>query len=600
MELFNNGAGRPSDKTIKTKKIFKIVLVVLIIFFAFGIGHFLNELGASDDNDIITNENLDSITDIDWRTPNGTAGEIGIYQDIESKSLFIDTKLEYNDWLYDETKYKKKYTYKCENSDCKGNIVYEFLNYAIIKDGNYIIYDYVKNKYKDIEVDASDIKDVNLLYYEDKLYGYALVNFEDKVAIYNLDKKRLVTDFTYNGNYYNESPELIDGNIIACDDLNQYLLDFDTGEVKLTFDNTIGPDDNNFYHIEAIGNGKYVYYLKNYGFEENKSEICREDFSKILDNMYSQYSVLDNGNILVKSSDNTFSEYNKDGALVRESREYKSIVAIGYQYVAVVDTDDYLKVVNNRGKELAKFTKITDKHYIHTLLSGWYKTSNKEGLYIVVEDENIEIGTLGRGIEYYYEPTNKKTGRIELTEIGGYAKPVLYLYPTNNNTKINISFENKELLDTTYPKYDNNWTFYADKNGDLTDLKGNKYYALYWDEKTYKRISFDTGFYVTKENAITFLEEKLDYIGLNYKEKNEFIMYWLPILEKNEKSLVYFEFTNSRQSFNRININPAPDSLLRLAIHIKKVNNKVDIKKQKLIKFERKGFTAVEWGGINY
>jgi hypothetical protein len=74
-------------------------------------------------------------------------------------------------------------------------------------------------------------------------------------------------------------------------------------------------------------------------------------------------------------------------------------------------------------------------------------------------------------------------------------------------------------------------------------------------------------------------------------------MYWLPILEKNKKSLVYFELTKERDSYSKINISPKPDSMLRLAIHIKKVNDKVNIKEQKLTTFKRTGFSVVEWGG---
>ena len=77
-------------------------------------------------------------------------------------------------------------------------------------------------------------------------------------------------------------------------------------------------------------------------------------------------------------------------------------------------------------------------------------------------------------------------------------------------------------------------------------------------------------------------------------------MYWLPILEKNKKSLVYFELTEERESYNKINITPKPDSLLRVVIHVKKVDKKIDIKKQSLVKFRRKGFVAVEWGGTTY
>ena len=75
-------------------------------------------------------------------------------------------------------------------------------------------------------------------------------------------------------------------------------------------------------------------------------------------------------------------------------------------------------------------------------------------------------------------------------------------------------------------------------------------------------------------------------------------MYWLPILEKNGKNLVYFELTESREKYNKLVIDPKPDSLLRVAIHVKKVNKKTNIKEQKLSTFERKGFTAVEWGGV--
>ena len=77
-------------------------------------------------------------------------------------------------------------------------------------------------------------------------------------------------------------------------------------------------------------------------------------------------------------------------------------------------------------------------------------------------------------------------------------------------------------------------------------------------------------------------------------------MYWLPILEKNGKNLVYFELTDEREAVNRLKISPKPDSLLRIVIHVKKVNKKVSIKEQKLSSFNREGFTAVEWGGTTY
>ena len=47
-------------------------------------------------------------------------------------------------------------------------------------------------------------------------------------------------------------------------------------------------------------------------------------------------------------------------------------------------------------------------------------------------------------------------------------------------------------------------------------------------------------------------------------------------------------------------IEPKPDSLLRVNMHIKKVDKKTNIKEQKLTTFNRTGFVAVEWGGTIY
>ena len=87
---------------------------------------------------------------------------------------------------------------------------------------------------------------------------------------------------------------------------------------------------------------------------------------------------------------------------------------------------------------------------------------------------------------------------------------------------------------------------------------------------------------------------------MNERESNEFIMYWLPILENNEKSLVYFELTEEKENSNKLIIEPKPDSMLRVTMHVKKVSDWGNIREQKLPQFKRDGFVAVEWGGLVY
>lgn len=178
-------------------------------------------------------------------------------------------------------------------------------------------------------------------------------------------------------------------------------------------------------------------------------------------------------------------------------------------------------------------------------------------------------------------------------------KPVLYLYPTAE-TKVNVSFARPSQLTTTYPKYYGGWSVTAQPNGTLIDINGNSYYALYWEEQSDFRPDDSTAFYVTKDNAIDFLESKLSQIGLTERERNEMIMYWLPILEENDQSLVRFAYTEELQQDNELKIAPTPDSLLRIRIFVEKTDTNPNLPEPTIRHFERNGFTAVEWGGTSY
>ena len=48
-----------------------------------------------------------------------------------------------------------------------------------------------------------------------------------------------------------------------------------------------------------------------------------------------------------------------------------------------------------------------------------------------------------------------------------------------------------------------------------------------------------------------------------------------------------------------LNVIPKPDSIIRIFLSIKKLETTINIKEQKLVPNERKGFTVIEWGGSN-
>lgn len=366
----------------------------------------------------------------------------------------------------------------------------------------------------------------------------------------------------------------------------------------------------------VVHNEKATYIIIDKGLKGNV--VYTEDFKEIVKKVDRTKTSVNNKGYLYVGNKKGIDIYDKTGKKVKTVDAYIPERIWG-EYILTIK-DKKLMFSTLEGKEYTLANWDEEKNELHLALSGWYTNEGKYGIYVVVADKNVTVDEAWKyckshleeceienksdlskedtdlGYEYYFVPNTGEIGKIP-TKIGAYAKPVLYLYPTKK-TNVTVTFAKPENLTTTYPKYKNNWKITAYPNGDLYDQNNKYYYALYWEEVKNHNITFNEGFYVNSKNAISFLEEKLTTLGLNPKERNEFIMYWLPILERNEHSLVYFEQTEEREKYSKLTISPKPDSLLRISMHIKKVSGKTTIKEQKLNTFKRSGFTAVEWGGV--
>jgi len=179
-------------------------------------------------------------------------------------------------------------------------------------------------------------------------------------------------------------------------------------------------------------------------------------------------------------------------------------------------------------------------------------------------------------------------------------KPIIYLYP-EKETAINIKLLPKGELKTTFPKYENGWNVVAYPDGKIFDTKTQRFYSsLFWDgNQTFNpnEIIFKNGFVVRKEDLTRFLISKLEYIGLNNDETNEFIQYWLPILEKNNLNCIRFLINEEYNSISKNEVTPKPDSEIRVFMQFYNLENPIEIPEQNLPVLYRKGFTLVEWGG---
>ena len=173
-------------------------------------------------------------------------------------------------------------------------------------------------------------------------------------------------------------------------------------------------------------------------------------------------------------------------------------------------------------------------------------------------------------------------------------KPVLYLYP-EEVTDVTVELDYVGELSCTYPAYNGSWHVTAHPDGTLIDETGMAYNYLYW-EGSDQSWTMDQGFCVAGSDTAAFLEDALQRLGLNRREANEFIVYWLPQMEDNPYNLICFQ-GDAYTASAKLTVSPTPDTVIRVFMTWKALDAPVEIDPQELDAPERTGFTVVEWGG---
>ena len=104
-------------------------------------------------------------------------------------------------------------------------------------------------------------------------------------------------------------------------------------------------------------------------------------------------------------------------------------------------------------------------------------------------------------------------------------KPIIYLYP-EEEIQLTVKLGKEDNITCSYPEYKNGWNVIAKPEGTLVDVEtGRNLYALYWEGIHSEKCNLTEGFVVKGSETIPFLEEKLEVLGLNEREAEEFIIY---------------------------------------------------------------------------
>jgi hypothetical protein len=212
---------------------------------------------------------------------------------------------------------------------------------------------------------------------------------------------------------------------------------------------------------------------------------------------------------------------------------------------------------------------------------------------------------LGKTRQELFELSKEKRQLCEGLDNDGsemmFWKPVIYLYPQKiQRIAVNLDYDGKIIAD--YPEYDDlikGWDVIAYPDGKIINIADNKEYNyLFWEGEPNKIPNYDlsSGFVVAGKDIKEFLQNTLSKIGLEPKEYNEFIVYWYPKMKDNKYNLIYFA-GKEYEDTAKLKVFPQPNSILRVFMVFKALNEKIEVKPQEIKPFIRKGFTVVEWGG---
>lgn len=200
----------------------------------------------------------------------------------------------------------------------------------------------------------------------------------------------------------------------------------------------------------------------------------------------------------------------------------------------------------------------------------------------------IQQNALGEWIVYGGGPTGV------MAECG---KPVIYLYPeTTTNVSVKLPpFINVTQSEPTYPKQ--GWNVTAQPNGELT-YKNASYGSLFWEGTGVGYAKPTTGYRVRGADVESFLRATLPKYGLQGREIDEFMEFWVPLMKDQDVMRVSF-LTDAFDQAAPLAVSPKPATLIRVFMDWEPISEKTVVPASETPTAPaRKGFTLVEWGGL--
>ncbi len=176
----------------------------------------------------------------------------------------------------------------------------------------------------------------------------------------------------------------------------------------------------------------------------------------------------------------------------------------------------------------------------------------------------------------------------------GVKKPNIYLYPESNKTiSVKLEFPLGGTLTESDPVYGSGWLVDVEPGGRID----GQYDYLFYEARVPDLYQYSAGWVVHKDTIAAFFVHTMTRAGFTTREITDFVDYWGPRLTSDSLYEVYPQQEPQIERLIRLQVNPAPQSELRLFFVIKPAHvNEVHLTKPVLAKVNRNGYHLAEWG----
>lgn len=177
-------------------------------------------------------------------------------------------------------------------------------------------------------------------------------------------------------------------------------------------------------------------------------------------------------------------------------------------------------------------------------------------------------------------------------------KPNIYLYSDNDMTA-DVKLYPSEWITCSEPLYNEatGWQASIFKGS----LNGSEDYLFYEAVVPDEDFQKQQGWIIQAGGHHEALEAILDKYAFNEKEKKDFLEFWSGsgMLDSNQCYAVYPQDNSIVDGIMPLVVNPVPDHVYRIWFYfVPGEKGFTDLDPVKVVKIERDGFTAVEWGGM--